>query len=48
MINNANAEIAQIKSGISTELENNQKNLDIYNQELKNLEVRLKVDAIYC
>lgn len=43
ILNNANAEIAQIKSEISTELESSQKNLDIYNQELKNLDVRFKV-----
>lgn len=46
MFNDTNAEIAQIKSEISTELESNQKNLDIYNKELKNLEIRYKVGEL--
>jgi len=46
MLNGANTEIEQTKNELSRELESTQKDLDIYNQELNNLEVRFKVGEL--
>jgi len=46
MLNSADTEIERIKNDISRELESTQKDLDIYNQELNNLEVRFKVGEL--
>lgn len=46
MLNNANSEIERIKNDISKELESTQRDLDIYKQELSNLEVRFKAGEL--
>ena len=46
MINEATSAIEQIKNGLSRDLENEEKTLETYKQELKNLEVRFKVGEL--
>jgi len=46
MLNSANTTIEQIKNEISREIESEQRDLDVYKQELSNLEVRFKVGEL--
>ncbi len=45
-LNDANLEIGQIKNQVSVELAAKQRDFDVYNQELKNLEIRFKVGEL--
>lgn len=45
-LNEANVEIGHIKNTVSVELAARQRDLDVYNQELKNLEMRFKVGEL--
>lgn len=46
MLNSANTKIEQIKNEISRGIESEQRDLDVYKQELSNLEVRFKVGEL--
>jgi hypothetical protein len=45
-LNEATSEIEQIKNGLSRGIESEERSLEIYKQELKNLEVRFKVGEL--
>lgn len=46
IINEATSTIEQIKNGLAKEIESEEKTLDTYKQELKNLEARFKVGEL--